>query len=61
MTLLQVFQKRRQGEFGFVAVLLDPAGATPAARWAADVNGDGSANGVDVGAFLTCLISGGCS
>lgn len=40
----------------FTAVLLDPAGATADERCAADVNADGSADGLDTQGFIELLI-----
>lgn len=40
----------------FVAVLLDPDGATPDDACAADVNRDGSADGDDIGPFVALLM-----
>lgn len=44
----------------FVAVLLDPDGATAQERCAADTNDDGTVDGADVSSFVGCVLNGGC-
>lgn len=42
---------------GFVAVLLDPAGATASQRWLADMSGDSLDDGRDVQPFVSALLA----
>jgi len=44
---------------GFVAILVNQNGSL-AARKATDMNADGANDGLDIAAFVQCLLAGGC-